>query len=63
MTESPETYQVGHVITDSEMVEYQLLKSLARKILQAHRSGSLGLIKERERIMGQLASVIDSRET
>lgn len=62
MTESPETYYVEHTISDSDMVEYQLLKSLAHKILASHRAGTLGLIKERERLLGQLADIIEPKE-
>jgi hypothetical protein len=54
--------EVRHLIDDEQMTEYVLLKSLAHKILASHRSGQLSLIKERERLLGQLADIIEPKE-
>lgn len=57
MTDS-EPVELLHSITDEEMVEFQALKSIAQKILQAQDNGTLGLLKERERIILQLREVV-----
>jgi hypothetical protein len=48
-----------HSITDDQMCEYQSLKTFAEKLLQVHRAGNLGLVKERDRLMTQLAQILD----
>lgn len=58
MTLETETVELLHSITDEEMVEFQALKSIAQKILQAQDNGTFGLLKERERIILQLREVV-----
>lgn len=56
MTPAPDIF-VGHVIDDDSYAEYQALKSLAQKILQAQDNGVFGLVGERDRILTQLRQV------